>query len=65
MDNYVTIADWDNRAIKLEDGIDWAKNEIVCSVDKFEEINRRLDEMETKLNCKILLKRGLMEDKPE
>ena len=65
MDNYVTIADWDNRAIALEAGIDWAKSEIVCSVDRFEEIDRRLDEMEAKLNCKILLKKGLMKDKPE
>ena len=61
---YVTIADWDNRASNLEAFANYAKNEIGYSVDRIDEIKRRLDEMETKLNCKILLKRGLMEDKP-
>ena len=65
MDNYVTIADWDRRAIDLENGIVWAKNEIVDAVDRTTEINRRLNEMETKLNCRILMKKGLMKDKPE
>ena len=63
--DYVTIADWDNRAVKVEADINWTKDEVVYSIDRIEDINRRLDEMETKLNCKILLRRGLMEDKPE
>ena len=63
--DYVKIADWDNRTAKIEADIDWITTEASCSVDKFKEVNRRLDEMERKLNCRILLKRGFMKDKPE
>lgn len=58
--DYVTIADWDNRTAKVEADIGW----ISCSIDKIGEIERRIDEMENKLNCRILLKKGLLAEKP-
>jgi hypothetical protein len=63
--DYVRIADWANQTAKTEADLGWITAEVSCSVDKFEEVNRRLDEMEKRLNCRILLKRGFMKDKPE
>ena len=63
--DYVKIADWDNRTAKIEADIDWITAEVSCSVDKFEEVNRRLDEMENRLSCRILMKKGFAKDKPE
>ena len=62
--DYVRIADWTNQTAKTEADLGWITAEVSCSVDKFEEVNRRLDEMETKLNCRILMRRGLLAEKP-
>lgn len=59
--DYVTIADWTNQTAKVEADIGW----ISCSIDRIGEIEKKLDEMENRLNCRILMRRGFMKDKPE